>query len=109
MPMAIDQPPPAMNCVIEADARADQVTLRGRIAANGPASGTYSLDVVKTGASGSSQIKQAGAYSTLPQQPTYVGSVVVDYRPGTNYTAKLVVSYGEKSYVCDLSKGRPNE
>ena len=107
--MAVDQPPPAIDCLIEADARADQITLRGRITTNVPASGRYDLSVAKTGVSGTSQIKQAGEYSALPQQPTYVGSVVLDYRPGTNYSAKLVISYGEKNYECDLSKGRPSE
>jgi hypothetical protein len=109
MPMAVDQPPPAIDCMIEADAAADQITLRGRITTNVPASGNYGLDVVKTGASGASRIKQSGAYAAVPQQPTYVGSVVLDYRPGTSYTANLVVSYGEQSYACNLSKGRPNE
>jgi hypothetical protein len=109
VPMAVDQPPPAIDCVIEADASANQIALRGRITTNAPASGRYDLTVAKTGVSGTSQIKQAGAYSALPQQSIYVGSVVLDYRPGTNYTANLVVSYGEKSFKCDLSKGRPNE
>ncbi len=93
--------------MIEADARANQITLRGRIAAETPASGNYSLKVVKTGVSGTSQIKQAGVYSALPQQPTFVGSVVLDYRPGTNYNANLVVSNGDASYACDLAG--PNE
>jgi hypothetical protein len=109
MPMAVDQPPPAIDCLIEADARADQITLRGRITTSAPASGHYDLSVVKSGASGTSQIKQAGEYSALPQKPAYVGSVVLDYRPGTNYTANLVISYGDKSYACNSSKGRPNE
>lgn len=107
--MAVDQPPPLIDCVIEADARADQVKLRGRITTNRSASGAYSFDVVKTGVSGSSRVKQAGAYSAWPQRPTYVGSVVLDYRPGTNYSAKLVISYGDKSYECDLSKRHPDE
>lgn len=104
--MVADQVPPALHCEVEAAVSGDHVTLRGLITSSRVGSGNYSLSVDKAGAAGNSRIKQAGAFTTVADQGVPVGSVVLDYKSGNRYTAKLDVSFEGAVFQCDLGPER---
>ncbi|ABE39958.1 curli-like amyloid fiber formation chaperone CsgH [Rhodopseudomonas pseudopalustris] len=101
--MVADQAPPALHCEVDANVNGDHVTLRGLITAVRGGAGSYTLMVKKSGASGTSTIKQAGGFNTQADQSVSVGSVVLDYQNGTRYTAELDVSFEGAVFKCDLA------
>jgi hypothetical protein len=100
--MAVDQVPPVVQCEVEAAVSGGHVTLRGVITAARDGGGSYMLAVDKTGAAGTSRIKQAGAFSAVAEQRVTVGNVVLDYSTANRYAAKLDVSFGNITIQCDL-------
>ena len=100
--MVADHVPPALHCEVEAAVSGDQVTLRGLITAAHDGGGNYTLAVDKAGAAGSSRIKQAGAFAAVADQRVAVGNVVLDYKSGNRYAAKLDVSFDGAIFNCDL-------
>lgn len=100
--MPVDHAPSAVHCEVDAVLSGDHITLRGVITAARDGGGSYTLAVDKSGAAGTSRIKQAGAFSAVAEQRVTVGNVVLDYSTANRYAAKLDVSFGNITIQCDL-------
>ena len=86
-----------LSCKIEVQKSAGGVELQGVVTASRAGSGTYELEVLKSGSAGSSNISQDGEFDADAGVPARLGVVSLS-GDGGSYHAKLkVMSNGEEA------------
>lgn len=101
---AVDQPP-VIECAVHQDEAGGRLRLRGRLVSSRDASGTYSLRIVKSGPSGSSNINMGGAFSATANVETFVGLANFNVEPGAKYKAEFNLNVGQQAYACVSGDG----
>ncbi|WP_353646775.1 curli-like amyloid fiber formation chaperone CsgH [Mesorhizobium sp. WSM2239] len=88
-----------VRCEIRAETSGGMTTLEGVVRADKAVSGSYRFRVKSSGASGSSNIDQGGAFTAAPASPETLGSVMLGSR-GARYDASLTVTVNGKKIEC---------
>lgn len=83
-----------IHCEIRSRPVASGTELVGMVWANGKMMGDYRFTVRSEGAGGSSNIAQSGLFSTEPNIPSILGSVVVSSGAGSSFIARLSITSG---------------
>lgn len=88
-----------LRCEIRVHEQSAGVTLEGVVHANAAVTGSYRLEVSKTGGGGSSDISQSGEFSAGPGELGSLGTVMLGGDPGA-YVARLEVTAGGVRVEC---------
>lgn len=88
-----------LRCEIRTTTQGALVSLQGVVETDAAIGGTYRFTVESAGGSGSSAIRQGGAFLAAPGQPTMLGQVMLG--AGQIYDARLELSAGRESATCE--------
>jgi hypothetical protein len=97
--MTVENQP--LSCSISEQKDRSRITVRGRVLTSSPEQGTFSLQVKKTGPSGSSVLSQSGTFSTESKQETFLGRSEFNLSNNDKYNARLEIRVGDKAYTCE--------
>ena len=89
-----------LSCKIDVQKTADGVELQGVVTASKAGSGTYELEVLKSGSGGSSNISQDGEFDAAAGIPAKLGVVTLG-GDGGPYHAKLKVTSNGEEASCE--------
>ena len=81
-----------INCKIERRALDSGLELSGVVWSDTKAAGKYSLFVRKEGSSGRSSVTQQGLFSVRPEEPSVLGTVMLNAVRGDTYRAELTIT-----------------
>jgi len=100
--LPLDQPPPIVCSIIQQHVD-HRVQVRGRVVGRQEAQGIFSLQVIKSGPSGSSTISQSGTFSIDAGREKLLGHAVFNREPGVHFTAELNLRVDKQTYTCRSS------
>jgi hypothetical protein len=90
-----------VSCSISEQKDHNRITVRGRVLTSSAEQGTFSLQVKKTGPSGSSVLSQSGTFSTEAKQETFLGRSEFNLATNDKFNARLEISVRDKTYTCE--------
>ena len=96
---AADQPPPIVCSIVRQDL-SDRLQLRGRVIGRVEVQGDFSLQVIKTGPSGSSAIRQSGTFSIPENRERLLGLRTFNLSAGDHFT-ELSLHVDGQTYTCN--------
>jgi hypothetical protein len=96
---ATDQAPPFVCSIVRQDI-GDLLQIRGRVKGRPEARGNFSLQVLKTGPSGSSTICQSGTFIVPESHEKLLGLATFNMRAGDHFTAELSLRVDGQTYTC---------
>lgn len=94
-----------LRCEIVTRSTATGVQLEGHVHADTTARGRYALNVLQSGAHGSSVIEQSGAFAVEAGRSATLGSANFGGNPG-DYEAELTLSWDGDDIVCRSVRGQ---
>lgn len=100
----LDKPPPIV-CAIFREDIGDRVTLSGRVRSSQAGHGVYSLNIVKTGPAGTSNMKMGGPLIFAANVETFVGLANFNVDRDASYTTDFTVTVNDRLYRCGLPDG----
>jgi hypothetical protein len=89
-----------LQCSIEASSHNSTVAIEGVVHSSVAVSGSYSLEVISSGPSGSSNVRQGGVFEAGPGGKTTLGRVNLG-SPGATYDVSLSISANGTDLECD--------
>lgn len=92
-----------LRCEIRTTPVSGGVELAGIAAADRPLSGTYELDVRKTGGGGTSNTMQGGEFELRPGEDAIVSVVGLGLEGGASFNATLVLRWKGGEVSCSAS------
>jgi hypothetical protein len=95
----IDQPPPIVCSIIQQDV-GNRLQIRGRVIGRQGAHGNFSLQIVKTGPSGSSNLSQSGTFSIPENREKLLGLATFNMTPKDHFTANLTIHLNGQIFTC---------
>ena len=98
----IDQPPPIVCSIIRQDI-GDRLQVRGRVIGKPEAQGDFSLQIVKSGPSGSSTMSQSGTFSIPKNREKLLGLATFNMATEDHFTAELSLRVDGQTYTCKSS------
>jgi hypothetical protein len=104
----VDQPPPIVCSIVQQDI-GNRLQIRGRVVGRQGAHGDFSLQVVKTGPSGSSNLSQSGTFSIPENRERLLGMATFNMAPGDHFKANLKIHLDGKDYTCQSSDEGPQK
>lgn len=96
-----DIPPPSISCTLLEQRQGTQVRIGAQIRADVAQSGTYRLEVIKSGPSGSSQISQQSEFTLDAGRSVQILGLSLSMEPSARYRAVLSVKTGGSTYACE--------
>jgi hypothetical protein len=99
---ATDQSPPFVCSIVRQDI-GDLLQIRGRVNGRPEARGNFSLQVLKTGPSGSSTMSQSGTFSVPESREKLLGLATFNMTAGDHFTAELSLWVDGQTYTCKKS------
>jgi hypothetical protein len=96
---ATDQSPPFVCSIVRQDI-GDLLQIRGRVNGRPEARGKFSLQVLKTGPSGSSTMTQSGTFSVPESREKLLGLATFNMRAGDHFAAELSLWIDGQTYTC---------
>ena len=96
---ATDQSPPFVCSIVRQDI-GDLLQIRGRVNGRPEARGKFSLQVLKTGPSGSSTMTQSGTFSVPESREKLLGLATFNMTAGDHFTAELSLWVDGQTYTC---------
>jgi hypothetical protein len=103
--LPLDQPPPIVCSIVQQQV-GHRVQVRGRVVGRQEAQGNFSLQVIKSGPSGSSTISQSGTFSINAGREKLLGLAVFNTEPGVHFTAELSLRVDRQTFTCKTSDER---
>lgn len=80
--MAVVDLPPGIVCSVVSQEIGDRLEVRGRVLSPQVLHGSYVLQIKRNGPSGSSSIKQGGAFDAPADKETFLGLASFNVEPG---------------------------
>lgn len=103
---AVDQLPPIVCSIVLQDS-GDRLQIRGRVIGRPEAQGNFSLQVIKTGPSGSSTMSQSGTFSIPENRERLLGLATFNLQAGEHFTAELNLHIDGQTYSCTSTDKGP--
>lgn len=101
--------PPPISCTLLEHRAGSQVQIEVRLRSDGARTGTYRLQVVKQGRSGSAQINQESAFSLDAGRSVRIDGPSLSLEPSASYRAILSVKANDITYTCERSGPEPTD
>jgi curli production assembly/transport CsgH protein len=87
-------------CHIRTERHGNVLSLEGIAAADRSISGTYQLNVQKSGGDGDSSVSQGGAFSAMPNRQAVLGSTALNLYPQAQFSAHMTLSWNGGDTSC---------